>query len=462
MSPVPAALRRPQLTPFLTGLIGWSCAAAVSAQGLPELARLALASDPAVAGAAAQVRAAEHRVTQAKASFGPTANLTLSATETRYEEAPNFDLRPFRSKQATLQVTQPLWRGALFPALYASRSQLLAAHSALAQAQSEALQRLVEAAFEVLKSRDALDLVGSQQVQGGQQLLAARRAFQVGTVAVTDVRDAEAKADTVAAQAVSVEAELAMRVQILQELVGQPTPGWLGRGLDGTQLPTLDPSLIALWLSLANTDNPQIAQARQTLEAAEAEIRKASLAHAPSAELSYNWSQTSDTGTITSVFPRAGVTSAVGVTFTVPLFASGGTEARVKESVAQRDKVQADLDAARRSVSLAVRQAFSGALSSIAHARSLETVVRSQEVALRANRRGYEVGTKVNLEVLDSQTKLFEAQRDLSRARYDAWNNYLKLKSHTGQLGHGDFETLDGLMITAITPSLITPRRAAP
>ena len=71
LSPVPAAMRRPQLTPFLTGLIGWSCAAAVSAQGLPELARLALASDPAVAGAAAQVRAAEHRVTQARASFGP-------------------------------------------------------------------------------------------------------------------------------------------------------------------------------------------------------------------------------------------------------------------------------------------------------------------------------------------------------------------------------------------------------
>ena len=448
--------------PLLMGLAGWACAAAVSAQGLPELARLALAGDPAVAGAAAQVRAAEHRVTQAKASFGPTANFTANLTETRYEEAPNFNLRPFRSKQATLQVTQPLWRGALFPALDASRSQLLAAYSALAQAQSEALQRLIEAAFEVLKARDVLAQVRAQQVLGNQQLVAARRAFQVGTVAVTDVRDAEAKSDAVAAQAISVASDLALRQQILEELVGRPTPDWLDRGLDGTQLPTLDPSLIALWLSLANTENPQIAQSRQSLEAAEAEIRKASLAHAPSAELSYNWGQTSDTGTVTSAFPRAGITSAVGVTFSVPLFASGGTEARVKESVAQRDKAQADLDAARRSVSLAVRQAFSGALSSMAQARGLEAAVRSQETALRANRRGYEVGTKGNFEVLDSQSKLYEAQRDLSRARYDAWNNYLKLKSHTGQLGYGDFETLDGLLVTVPTAALITPRRIAP
>ena len=54
---------------------------------------------------------------------------------------------------------------------------------------------------------------------------------------------------------------------------------------------------------------------------------------------------------------------------------------------------------------------------------------------------------RVNAEVLDAQTRLYEARRDLSRARYDAWINLIKLKGLAGRLGEADVQELDGLLV---------------
>ncbi|HET7862981.1 MAG TPA: TolC family protein, partial [Burkholderiaceae bacterium] len=227
-----------RVIPFV--LLG-ACALA-SAQPLPELYRSAAQADPAVAGAQAQVRAAEHRLVQARAAFGPTVVATYSRTETRYDEAPDFQIRPFAAKQAALQLTQPVFRPTLHPGLEGAEAQLAQSQGALEQAQAEAMQRFVEACFEVLKARDALTFVQAQKLATAEQLASARRSFAVGTTPVTDVREAEAKADVVAAQLSAAQFDLELRQQTLAELVGQPAPGLLGRGLRVDSLPPVDPA----------------------------------------------------------------------------------------------------------------------------------------------------------------------------------------------------------------------------
>lgn len=443
----------------------WLLSAATQAQPLPQLYQAALLRDPAVAGARAQLQAAEQRVVQARAGFGPSANITASTSATRYREGPAFDaMRPFHGTQAALQITQPLFRPALLPALDAALAQQLQAEAALAQARSEAAQRLVEAGFDLLKARDALALSLAQQAAVAEQLLAARRSYELGTAAVTDLREAEAKADLVAAQIAASEAELELRREVLAELVGPaadggpPGAGLLARALDGDRLPPLAGADALAWLARAQDGSAQLAQARQALVAAEAELRRAWLGHSPTAELSYNYTMSRDTGTVTSFFPRDGDSSTLGVNVTVPLFASGATQARVREASAQRDKAAADVELARRTVTLGVRQGFSAALAAIAQARALDLAQRSQALSLRANQRGYEVGMKVNAEVLDAQSRLFEVRRDLARARYDAWLAYARLQALGGTLGEAELAQLDGLLVDAV-PQKMMPAR---
>ena len=449
----------PALAGLLVGASATAWTPAALSQPLPELLLHSLAADPAVSAAQAQLRVTEHRVYQAKAGFGPSAALSANQTETRYNEAPSFEMRPFRSKQLSVQVTQPLIRTALFPTLEGAQAQVEQAQAALEQAQTEAAQRLVEASFEVLKARDLLVFNQAQRVATAEQLLLAQRSFKAGTAAVTDVRDAEARSEAVAAQTLAAESDLDLRRQVLDEVAGTAVQGLLERSLGGDRLPVLEVGSVLEWLSIAQTSSLQLKQARQALVVAESEVRKAWQGHAPTADLTYNYTMSSDTGTVTSTFPRRGDTQAVGINVNIPLFASGATQSKVAETVALRDKAQSELDTARRTLTLGVRQAFSTTLSAVAQARGLSSAVRSQELSFRANRRGYEVGMKVNAEVLDAQSKLFEARRDLSRARYDAWAGYIKLKALAGQLVAADLSALDGLLVVTEAATMRVPMR---
>ncbi|MBT9486173.1 MAG: TolC family outer membrane protein [Rubrivivax sp.] len=420
----------------------WACA-----QSLPDLHRAALDRDPAVLAAQAALRAAEQRVVQADAGLGPTASVTGTRTETQYKEAPRFSTRPFDATQATLQITQPLLAGARHAAVDAADAQFAQSQAALREATSESSQRLVEAAFSLLLARDALQLVQAQAVEAAEQLKAARRSYQVGTATVTDLREAEAQTDRIEADRIGAAADLDLRQQVLAELTGATAPALLQRGLAGDTLPPLPPASVLDWLAAAQDGSATLRQARLALQGAEAEVRRAWQGHAPTVDLTYTYTMSKDTGTVTSIFPRRGDSSAFGLNVTVPLFASGATQARVREAQALRDKAEADVETARRNVVLGVRQQFSAALSAIGRARGLETAVRSQELAVRANRRGYEVGMKVNAEVLTAQSRWFEARRDLARARYEAWLAWARLQGLAGTLDDGVIQRLDGLLI---------------
>lgn len=432
------------------------------AQALPDLYRAAFANDPALSAAQAQVRAAEQRVVQAQASFGPTVGVVANKSETRYSEAPDFGMRPFASKQLALQLSQPLLRPALIHSLTQAEAQLEQAQAQLRQAQTESMQRLVESFFDVLKARDALTLLLAQRAATAEQMNAAQRSFKIGTAPVTDVREAEAKADSVAAQLAAAEFELDLRQQMLAELVGQPVAGLMERGLTGERLPTLAAPSVLDWIGGALSQSAQLQQAQQALLVAQAEVDKAWMGHGPTADLTFNYTMSSETGSATSPFPRRADSTAVGLNVNIPLFASGGTHAKVREAMAQRDKAQSDVDTARRNVTLGVRQGFSATLSAASQARGLEAAVKSGETALRANKRGYEVGMRVNAEVLDAQTRLFEARRDLSRARYDAWVSLAKLKAVAGRLVESDLEELDGLLAQLPPDAMLQPSLRKP
>lgn len=460
-------MRRPLFPrPALAAALALASALA-TAQSLPDLHRAALERDPAVAAAAAALRAAEQRVVQARGGLGPTAQLTGNRSETQYREYAAAPLgttdRDFKATQAQLQITQPLLAGARWAALEAADAQQAQAEAALAQARNEAGQRVLEAAFTLLQARDALLLVQAQAVEAAAQLQSARRAHQVGTATITDLREAEAKADAIAAQRIAAEADLELRQQVLAELTGNlPLAALLRRGLAGDRLPEPGAGGAETWLTRVLDTSPALAQARLALAAAEAELARAWQGHAPTAELTYTYTMSKDTGTVTSIFPRRGDTSAFGLNVTIPLFASGATQARVKEALALRDKAEAELGTARRNATLGVRQQLSALLSATGQARGLETAARSQELAMRANRRAYEVGMKVNAEVLESQSRWFEARRDLARARYEAWLAWARLQALAGALDGRVVADLDALLVEQTEAPQARPLQRTP
>jgi outer membrane protein len=64
---------------------------------------------------------------------------------------------------------------------------------------------------------------------------------------------------------------------------------------------------------------------------------------------------------------------------------------------------------------------------------------------LDANKLGYQVGVRINIDVLNSQSQLFQTKRDLAKARYDVLLGQLKLRQAAGVLKVEDVQALNGL-----------------
>jgi outer membrane protein len=120
---------------------------------------------------------------------------------------------------------------------------------------------------------------------------------------------------------------------------------------------------------------------------------------------------------------------------------------RIKETLSLEEKSRNDLDAARRSVAQATRVAYFGVQSGQAQALALEAAEASSKLALEATQLGYKVGVRVNLDVLNAQTQLFQTQRDLSKARYDVLLAGLRLRQAAGTLQPADVNAVNALLV---------------
>src|SRR5690606_28801165 len=66
--------------------------------------------------------------------------------------------------------------------------------------------------------------------------------------------------------------------------------------------------------------------------------------------------------------------------------------------------------------------------------------------AVEANRTGYEIGVRINLDVLNAQQQLYATLRDLARARYDTVMAGLRLKATSGILSDADLDGINRLL----------------
>lgn len=76
----------------------------------------------------------------------------------------------------------------------------------------------------------------------------------------------------------------------------------------------------------------------------------------------------------------------------------------------------------------------------------MEAGEKSSLEAVEANRTGYAIGVRINLDVLNTQQQLYATRRDLAQARYGALLAGLRLKASSGSLSQADIEAVNSLL----------------
>jgi outer membrane protein len=139
-------------------------------------------------------------------------------------------------------------------------------------------------------------------------------------------------------------------------------------------------------------------------------------------------------------------TASIGVQFNLPLYTGGALENRIRETVALEDKARNDVEGALRSVAQATRAAFLGVQSGLSQVRALEAAEASSQSALEANQLGYQVGVRINIDVLNAQSQLFQTKADLAKARYAVLVGQLRLRQAAGTLNDSDIQPINALL----------------
>lgn len=410
----------------------------IRAQDLLTIYRDALANDSTYAAARAQAAATRERYPQGLAGLLP--NVGFTANRSHIDGSSNYDQRSH-----ALTLTQPLFRWSNWETFEQGKLLAAQAETVLAQAVTDLTVRVTQAYFDVLAAQDNISFIEAQKNAISEQLEQAKRNFEVGTATITDQQEAQARYDLAVAQEIAARADLDNKRNALRVIVGKSV-GAVQPLSSKVSLATPQPADANAWVSSAEQQSytVQIAQLNQSIAARE--TKKAMAGHAPTLDLTASRNKSyqsfnSSTGTSSDTHSNS-----IGVQLTVPLFAGGLTQSKVRESVALEDKARQDLETARRNAAQAALQSFSGVQSGLAQVRALEAAERSSLLALSSNKLGYEVGVRINIDVLNAQQQVFQTQRDLAKARYDTLVNGLKLKAANATLSEKDVEAVNALL----------------
>ena len=427
--------------------VGLTCSAlsaTAHAQSLVELFEAARGFDATFQSAKSAHDAAVAKADQARAGLLPTVGLSAGASRTNVDNASPVPDRSYDARNATLAASQPLYRPVNRLSFEQGQKSLTAAQAQLKAAEQDLIVRTSQAYFDVLAAQDTLTYVKAQKAAVAEQLAAAKRNFEVGTSTVTDSREAQARFDLVVAQEIAAENDLRVKRLALDTLVGKtgadPKPLALP-----VALPVVTPDDVGQWVNLAESGHPGVVHAQTALDIASLELKKAQAGHGPTVDLTAQYVMAKAPSTSTGL-PLRSNTATVGVQFNLPLFAGYAIENRVREALALEDKARSDAEGAKRSVAQATRTAFFGVQSGKGQVNALEAAEASSQSALDANKLGYQVGVRINIDVLNAQSQLFQTKRDLAKARYDVLVGSLKLRQASGTLVAEDLNAVNALL----------------
>ncbi|MGB9991541.1 TolC family outer membrane protein [Pseudoduganella rhizocola] len=427
------------------------------AADLLQVYQQAQANDATFASARNSLTAGQERITQGRSLLLPTVTLTGQNLRNYGDRTPGnigaIDVvdgqlveitkvnQDNHNNSYTLQLTQPLFRWANYQQYEQSKLSQAQAEAQFAAAQQDLILRVAQAYFDVLTAQDNLTATQAQKSATTEQLASAKRNFEVGTQTITDTHEAQAAYDLVVAQEFAAINDLEVKRNALRQIIGQ-APGDLAGLRTGVTIAPPEPAAIDPWISAAEGQNYSVTVQELAVEIAKRQISLQRAGHMPTLDLVAQ-KQRNSFNNIQGTTKN----NAIGVQWSVPIFNGFAVTSRVREAIALEEKARNDLEASKRAAAQNARTAFLGVNTGLSQVKALEAAEVSSKSALDSNKLGYQVGVRINIDVLNAQRQLYATQKDLSKARYDTIMNGLRLKAAAGTLKETDLQPVNALLV---------------
>ena len=373
-----------------------------------------------------RVRESQARVTEARTSFYPQANLSFAYTPAQRfptivippgifgPEEQTFPAAFGRENTMALQVSQPIYTGGRLSAAYGiSTSTRDATELELDRTRQELEYRVIETFYGALMNERGVAVADEQVRLGERQLELARARFEAGTVARLDVLQAEVELANARARRIQQRAAVDLSLQALRTVLSIPQAQILK--LEGT----LDEPVVAkprdeLDQSLPARPDLQAFTARRA--AAEFGAKLASGEWKPSLAFTGNVQYQEDA--LRRLWSADNQSYSFGLALSVPLLAAPGSAARRGVAESRMRQAEHGLRYATDNARLELESAWTALEASaevlVTQEKALELARESVAIAQVS----YENGVITSAELNDAQVRLLQTEWLLMQAKY--------------------------------------------
>lgn len=418
---------------LLSGLLASPAAPAID---LLQSYELALTNDPVYRGAQATAAGSREALPQARSQLlpnlqaaGSQSHATSDTTNVLTRRASTSD---YGSYNYSVTLRQPLFRMPAWAAFKQAQANVASAEAVLAKEVQGLGTRVATAYFEALAGEDQLTQVVAQKEAYLVQLQAAQRNFEMGEGTRTDIDEARAKHDIALAQEFEAAENALFTKRQLEALIDRPVTRLARLLPDRIRQQPLQPAGQDEWLALAEANSPELASLRAALEAARQEVTKARAGHLPTLD-AFATRRYTESDTENTINQRY-TTNQIGIQLSVPLYAGGLNDSQVRQALAGQWRMEEQLEATRRDLSLKVRKQYQTIVQGRLKIDALESAYRSAEQALISTRKGVTAGTRTTPDVLNALQQRATVERDLALARYQYTMARVTLLSLAGRL----------------------------
>ncbi|MBI4654444.1 MAG: TolC family protein [Nitrospirae bacterium] len=298
------------------------------------------------------------------------------------------------------------------------------------------LLSVAAAYYDVLKSKKSLDIAKANVERLTKHRDAAKTRLKIGEVTKTVLLRAEAELSGAQSDLIKAENNLKLAKIILARIVGITENYDVKESQESTDLKNIVPadcqlSTIDCLKEKAVSERTELKAIAIEKKIAEDKIKYAKGSYWPTLSVEGVYSRKED---YPSSVSAVGETIYGGLKLDFPFFEGGLRMAEVREARAKQRQTEYRFSDLKNSINIDVEDAYLSVITQSGILTKLETQVNYAMDNYNAVSKQFEYGLANSIDVMDANTLLVTAERELANARYDYQLAILKLKRATGTL----------------------------
>jgi len=420
--------------------------APVQKYGIQELYRAAREKDAALLASKARLEGKQAEKTVARSNLLPRLDLSGSLSKIDHTLL-NYYNREVEGKYDSytygVVLRQPLLDGVSWFGLKSADIRIRSTLAEVLEAEQKLMLRLTELYCRVLKALNEEKIAEKERDRLQELLKEAEAKFRERTGDVVAVYEAKAALDAQEARLVKARGEREILENELSRVAGIKVSSSSLKEAVLFEPRGPEPSDLKPWLEATLENHPVLIKTREDLALAENELKRAYATGLPTLQIVGSYSVNKGETFLPELETRRWL---YGVEARFPLLEGGRTVGTVSASAARVREAKETVKGNEEDLVKRTEGAFLDLALNLKLHSALKKQFESASIQLKGVKKGREIGTRTQTDLISAEQAFFRAETELRNALYENIILGIKLKIASGTLGETEVVELERLL----------------